>query len=126
MMEGTGTYSCYYCNFASDSYKTIICHLCENHPERLLQYREIELDCTTGKLGRRTRIYENIRPVDYEISITSDNRLSVQNADRSKRKKTNTPKKFIEETVKQTVIHSAVSSQMVQVISCLICSMKWT
>ena len=43
-------------------------------------------------------MYENIRPVEHDISVTSDDRVLIQNADRSKRKKMNTPKKSIEMT----------------------------
>ena len=85
-------YSCYYCEFSTDDFKSIIDHLCDQHGELWLKCRELELDCTTGALGHRTWLYENIRPVEHDISVTSDDRVLIQNADRSKRKKMNTPK----------------------------------
>ena len=89
-------YSCYYCEVSTDDFKSIIDHLCDQHGE--LWLRELELDCTTDALGHTTRVYENIRPVEHDISVTSDDRVLIQNADRSKRKKMNTPKKSIEMT----------------------------
>ena len=62
-MAATCTYGCYYCDFSSNSYKSVIEHLCDQHPERWLQYRELELDCKSGKLGLRTRVHERIKPM---------------------------------------------------------------
>jgi hypothetical protein len=93
------TYKCYYCVFASATYKDILEHMCGLHPRLCLKYIELELDSISGKCGYRTRFYDDICPDDCDITITDDNRIAVHRPDRSKRTTINTPKRSVFEHV---------------------------
>ena len=86
-------YSCYYCRRTFSIYKELIAHLCETHPDLNIKYKQCELDHETGKLGFRTKFYPDCSPRNRIVTVTEDNRLSVTNVDRSKKKKINTPQK---------------------------------
>jgi len=81
---------CYYCQKAYEDYPELIKHLCFKHANDIVKYRERELDSGSGRLGYRTKYFQDIIPSKCEISVTRDIRLSISNVDRSKKKKTNT------------------------------------
>jgi hypothetical protein len=85
-------YVCYYCQKAYEDYPELIKHLCFQHANDIVKYREREreLDSASGRLGYRTKYFQDIIPSKCEISVTRDNRLSISNVDRSKKTKTNT------------------------------------
>lgn len=86
-------YICHYCVSPFFIYEKLIDHLCQRHPEQDIKYRQKELNHETGKFGYQTKLYPNCRPGDKTITVTADKRLCILNADRTKRKKVNTPKK---------------------------------
>ena len=84
-------YVCYYCQKACEDYPELIKHLCLlKHANDIVKYRERDLDSASGRLGYRTKYFQDIIPSKCEISVTRDNRLSISNVARSKKKKTNT------------------------------------
>ena len=83
-------YVCYYCQKTYEDYPELIKHLCFKHANDIAKYREREIDSASGRLGYRTKYFQDIIPSKCEISVTRDNRLSISNVDRSKKKKTNT------------------------------------
>ena len=84
---------CYYCVSTFSVYGELISHLCERHSEENIKYRQRELNHETGKFGYQTKFYPDCRPYNKTITVTTDNRLSVTNVDRTKRRKANTPQK---------------------------------
>lgn len=87
----SNTFLCYYCHEQFNIFCEIIYHLCNNHNNFEIKYKERELCPSSGKLGYRTKIFQDIIPENYTIAVTDDNRLSISNVDRTKRKKANTP-----------------------------------
>ena len=87
------SYVCYYCQTTYEDYPDLIKHLSFKHANDIVKYRERELDSAGGRLGYRTKYFQDIIPSKCEISVTPDNRLSISNVDRSKKKKTNTPER---------------------------------
>ena len=84
-------YVCYYCQKAYEDYPELSKHLCFKHANDIVKYRERELDSAGGRLGYRTKYFQDIIPSKCEIFVTHDNRLSISNFDRSKKK--NTPER---------------------------------
>ena len=87
------SYVCYYCQTTYEDYPDLIKHLSFKHAHDIVKYRERELDSAGGRLGYRTKYFQDIIPSKCEISVTHDNRLSISNVDSSKKKKTNTPER---------------------------------
>ena len=85
------SYVCYYCQKTYEDYPDLIKHLSFKHANDIVKYRERELDSASGRLGYRTKYFQDIIPSKCEIFVTHDNRLSISNFDRSKKK--NTPER---------------------------------
>ena len=84
-------YMCYYCSDGFEHFSELIKHLCTGHNKNEIKYREKELNFSNGKTGYRTKAYQDVIPDNCTITVTND-RLSILNSERSKKKKTNTPK----------------------------------
>ena len=85
------SYVCYYCQKTYEDYPDLIKHLSFKHANDIVKYRERKLDSAGGRLGYRTKYFQDIIPSKCAISVTHDNRLSISNFDRSKKK--NTPER---------------------------------
>jgi hypothetical protein len=77
------SYVCYYCQKTYEDYPDLIKHLSFKHANDIVKYRERELDSAGGRLGYRTKYFQDIIPSKCEIIVTHDNRLSISNFDRS-------------------------------------------
>ena len=65
-------FRCYYCqDHTGKEFSSIISHLAREHDTLCLKYRESELHEETGRIGYRTKCYENVIPQDREIFVTS-------------------------------------------------------
>ena len=84
-------YMCYYCSDGFEHFSELIKHLCTGHNE--IKYREKELNFSNGETGYRTKAYQDVIPDNCTITVTNDDRLSILNSERSKKKKTNTQKR---------------------------------
>ena len=54
-----------------NEFSSIISHLAKEHDTLCLKHRESELHNETGRIGYRTKCYENVIPQDGEIFVTS-------------------------------------------------------
>ena len=52
----------------------------------------------TGSIAYRTKAHVEVIPSDGDIVISGDNRVGIYRNDRSKKKKLNTPCKFLDKT----------------------------
>jgi hypothetical protein len=72
-------YVCYYCQKACEDYPELIKHLCLlKHANDIVKYRERDLDSASGRLGYRTKYFQDIIPSKCEISVTRDIRQYFQ------------------------------------------------
>ena len=71
------SYVCYYCQTTYEDYPDLIKHLSLKHANDIVKYRERELDSAGGRLGNRTKYFQDIIPSKCEISVTHDNPISI-------------------------------------------------
>jgi hypothetical protein len=61
---------CYYCQKACEDYPELIKHLCLlKHANDIVKYRERDLDSASGRLGYRTKYFQDIIPSKCEIFV---------------------------------------------------------
>jgi hypothetical protein len=63
------SYVCYYCQTTYEDYPDLIKHLSFKHANDIVKYRERELDSAGGRLGHRTRYFQDIIPSKCEMII---------------------------------------------------------
>ncbi len=72
-------YICYYYSAVFERFEDIIEHLIKKHESKCLKYRVKELNCETGNIGYRTKIFEGIIPKECTLNVTSNNVNSFSN-----------------------------------------------
>jgi hypothetical protein len=124
----------YYCSDGFENFSELIKHLCTGHNKNEIKYREKELNFSNGKTGYRTKAYQDVIPDNCTITVTNDDRLSILNSERSKKKKTNTQKRtdnlykqdeigyqskksLLEMLDQMEIAHEKVKMTMIQMIS---------
>ena len=76
-------FQCYYCqDHTENEFSSIISHLAiKEHDTLCLKHRESELHEETGRIGYRTKFYENVIPQDGEIFVAEDEKVGIYRGD---------------------------------------------